>query len=149
MSGVVQTLRSFSWAFFPGYEYEKSVCACEPWLLHVRPQNHGRVWVEKEPKAYLMLISVHLLLWSGTPCTRLGCSKHTLLRHVQFVVHQHPQALLLWAALHPFSTQAASVCGVALTQVQHLSLGLVDLHKVHMDQHLQPDQVSLNERWGT
>lgn len=79
---------------------EKSVCACEPWLLHARPQNHRRVWLGKDLKAYLKLISFRLLLWAGTPCTRVDCSKHTLLGHVQFVVHQHPQVLLLCAALH-------------------------------------------------
>ncbi|PKU46776.1 hypothetical protein llap_2935 [Limosa lapponica baueri] len=42
------------------------------------------------------------------------------------------QVLLLRAALQPFSAQPVFVPGIALTQVQDLALGLVELHEVHM-----------------
>jgi len=46
------------------------------------------------------------------------------------VISQHPQVLLLRAALHPFSTQPVFVLGIASTHIQHLALGLVELHEV-------------------
>ena len=57
----------------------------------------------------------------------LGC-KHTLLAHVELLVNQHPQVLLLRAALNPFSTQPVFVLGIVLNQVQDLALGFVELH---------------------
>ena len=50
----------------------------------------------------------------------LGCER-TLLGHVELLIHQHPQALLLRAALNPFSAQAVSVFVTALTHVQGTS----------------------------
>lgn len=127
---AVQILGAFLRAFFLTRS-EQSVCACDPWLLHARAQNHRRVWVGKDPKADLQLISFHLLLWAlwVAPSTHCWVMSNFL----------DPQALLLWAVpLH----------GAALTQVQQLSLGL-DLHKAHMGQHLQPDQVPLSGRGVT
>ena len=60
----------------------------------------------------------------------LGC-KHTKLAH-KHIIKQQSQVLLLWAALNPLITQPVFVLGVALTQMQHLALGLVDLHEVHL-----------------
>ncbi|KAK4818029.1 hypothetical protein QYF61_004153 [Mycteria americana] len=60
----------------------------------------------------------------------LGC-KRTLLGHVELLISQHPQVLLLRAALNPFSSQLVFVLGIAPTHVQDLALGLVELHEVH------------------
>jgi len=48
------------------------------------------------------------------------------------------------AALKPFSAQPVSVLGIALTQVQDLLLGLVELHDVGMGPPLKPVQVLLD-----
>ncbi|KAK4823520.1 hypothetical protein QYF61_003029 [Mycteria americana] len=61
----------------------------------------------------------------------LGC-KHTLPGHVELLINQHTQVLLLRAALNPFSAQTVFVLGIAPTHVQDLALGLVDLHEVCM-----------------
>jgi len=47
------------------------------------------------------------------------------LAHVQLLIHQHPQVLLLRAVLNPFIPQPVLIPGVALTQMQDLALGLV------------------------
>jgi len=64
--------------------------------------------------------------------------------HDDSFINQHSQILLLRAALKPFSTQPVYVLGIALTQVQDLALGLVELHEVGMDPHLKPVQVPLD-----
>jgi len=46
----------------------------------------------------------------------LGCER-TLFGHVELLIHQHPQALLLRAALNPFIPQPVMIPGVAPTQV--------------------------------
>ena len=58
--------------------------------------------------------------------------------HMGFLVNQDPQVLLLRAALNVFSTQPVSVLGVALTHVQDLALGLVELHEVQIGPSLKP-----------
>ncbi|PKU42315.1 rna-directed dna polymerase from mobile element jockey-like [Limosa lapponica baueri] len=73
----------------------------------------------------------------------LGC-QHTMLAHVELLVHRHPQVLLLRAALNPFCTQPVFVSGIAMSQVQDLALGLVELHEVHMGSLLKPVQVPLD-----
>jgi len=54
----------------------------------------------------------------------LGCRRASLAR-VELLVHQHPQVLLLRAALEPLSVQPVLVFGIALTHVQAPALGLV------------------------
>ncbi|KAK4828488.1 hypothetical protein QYF61_026759 [Mycteria americana] len=73
----------------------------------------------------------------------LGC-KCTLLGHVEFLINQHPQVLLLRAALNPFSAQHVFVLGIVLTHVQDLALGLVELHKVRRGPPLKPVKVPLD-----
>ena len=73
----------------------------------------------------------------------LGCERK-LPGHVELLVNQHPKVLLLRAALTSFSTQPVFVLGIALTHVQDLALGLVELHEVHMGPPLQPVQVPLD-----
>ena len=63
----------------------------------------------------------------------LGC-KHTLLAHVELLIHQHPQILLLRAALNPFPALPVFVLGIAPAQVQDLALGLdlfLNSHSIH------------------
>ncbi|KAK4818497.1 hypothetical protein QYF61_014227 [Mycteria americana] len=73
----------------------------------------------------------------------LGC-KWTLPGHVELLINQHPQVLLLRAALNPFSAQPVFVLGIAATHVQDLALGLVELHEVHMGPPLKPVKVPLD-----
>jgi len=73
----------------------------------------------------------------------LGC-KYTLPAHVELLIHQYPQVLLLRAALEPLSSQPLFVFEVAPTHVQDLALGLVELHVVHAGPPLQPVKVPLN-----
>ena len=48
------------------------------------------------------------------------------------------------AVLKPFSAQTVSVLETALTQVQDLALGIVELHEVGMGSLLKPVQVPLD-----
>ncbi|KAK4810951.1 hypothetical protein QYF61_013359 [Mycteria americana] len=73
----------------------------------------------------------------------LGC-EYTLLAHVQLFIHQYPQVLLCRAVLNPFIPQSVLIMGIALTQVQALALGLVELHEGHMGPLLKPVQVPLD-----
>ncbi|KAK4816734.1 hypothetical protein QYF61_022286 [Mycteria americana] len=73
----------------------------------------------------------------------LGCER-TLPAHVQLFIHQYPQILLHRAALNPFIPQSVLILGVALTQVQDLTLGLVEPHEVHMGPLLNPVKIPLN-----
>ena len=72
----------------------------------------------------------------------LGCER-TLAAHVESFMNQDPQILLLRVALNPFSTQPVFVLGIALTQVQDLALGLVELHRVGLGPALSSVQVPL------
>jgi len=62
---------------------------------------------------------------------RLGC-QHTLLGPAELLITQHPEVLLLRAALSPFSAQPVFVLGIAPTHGQDLALGLVELRDVRM-----------------
>ncbi|KAK4828770.1 hypothetical protein QYF61_000795 [Mycteria americana] len=73
----------------------------------------------------------------------LGC-KRMLPGHVELLINQHPQVLLLRAALNPFSTQPVFVLGIAWTQVQDPALGLVEPHEVHTGSPLKPVKVPLD-----
>ncbi|KAK4823457.1 hypothetical protein QYF61_002293 [Mycteria americana] len=57
----------------------------------------------------------------------LGC-KRTLPGHVELLINQHPEVLLLRATLNPFSAQPVFVLGIAPTHVQDLALGLCEVH---------------------
>lgn len=48
------------------------------------------------------------------------------------VTHLHPEVLLSRGALNPFIPQPVLILGVTLAQVQHLTLGLVEPHEIHM-----------------
>ncbi|KAJ7411115.1 hypothetical protein BTVI_51132 [Pitangus sulphuratus] len=73
----------------------------------------------------------------------LGC-KRTLPAHVQPLIHQHPLVLLSRASLDLVIPQPGLIPGVALTQVQHLALGLVKLHEIPMGPLLELVQVPLD-----
>jgi len=66
----------------------------------------------------------------------LGCQR-ALPAHVELLSHQHPQELLLRAALEPPSAQPVLVLAIALTHGQDLALGLVEPHAVHAGPPLQ------------
>ena len=68
----------------------------------------------------------------------------TLVVHVQLLISQHPQVLLGMTALNPFISQPVLVSGVALTQVQDPTLGLVEPREVHMGRLLKHVQVPLD-----
>ena len=68
-----------------------------------------------------------------------------LLGHVELLINQHPQVLLLRAALNPFSAQPVFVLGIALTHVQDLAHGLVEPHEVRTGPALKPVQVPLDD----
>jgi len=53
----------------------------------------------------------------------LQSCKHTLLAHVQLLIHQDPQVLLVRAAVNEFFSQFILVSGM-----QHIALGLVKSH---------------------
>lgn len=48
---------------------------------------------------------------------------------VQFFLHLNPQVVLCRAAFNKFS-QSVLISGIALTLIQHLSLGLIETHEV-------------------
>ena len=73
----------------------------------------------------------------------LGC-EHRLLGRVELLILQYTKVLLGRAALNPFSTQPVFVLGIALTHVQDLALGLVELHEVHMSPLFEPVRVPLD-----
>ena len=59
----------------------------------------------------------------------LGC-ECTLPGHAKPLINQHSQVLLVRAALNPYFAQPVFVLGIASTHIQHLALGLVELHEV-------------------
>ncbi|KAK4821962.1 hypothetical protein QYF61_004966 [Mycteria americana] len=73
----------------------------------------------------------------------LGC-RRTLPGHVELLINQHPQVLLLRAALNPFSAQPVFVLGIAPTHVQDLALGLAELHEVHTGPPLKLVEIPLD-----
>ena len=68
----------------------------------------------------------------------------TLQGHVELLVNQHTQVLLLRASLILFSAQPVFVLEVALTHMQDLALGLVDLYEICMGPPLKPVQLLLD-----
>lgn len=72
----------------------------------------------------------------------LGC-KFTLLLHVEFLVNQHLQVLLIGAAFNQFSAQTVSLLEIALAQMQDLVRGLVEPHTVHIGPAIKPVWVLL------
>ena len=77
-------------------------------------------------------------IWSLLAC------EHTFPGHVDFLINQQPQVLLLRAALNPFSTQPVSVLGIVLTHLQDLAFGLVGLYEVCTGPPLEPVKVPLH-----
>ncbi|KAK4818782.1 hypothetical protein QYF61_019128, partial [Mycteria americana] len=73
----------------------------------------------------------------------VGC-KCTLPGHVELLINQHAQVLLLRAALNPFSTQPVFVLWIVPTHAQDLALGLAELHEVRTGPPLKPVNVPLD-----
>ncbi|PKU42653.1 hypothetical protein llap_7045 [Limosa lapponica baueri] len=73
----------------------------------------------------------------------LGC-RCALLAHVELLINQHPQALLLTVLLNSSSTQPVFVLGIAMSCTwQDAELGLAELQEVRMGPPLKPLQVPL------
>ncbi|KAK4831109.1 hypothetical protein QYF61_015412 [Mycteria americana] len=70
---------------------------------------------------------------------RLG----TLLAHIQPAVNKHPQVLFLQAAFQPLFPKPVVLHGVAVAQVQDLTLGLVEPYTIDHGPSIQPVQVPL------
>ncbi|KAK4831064.1 hypothetical protein QYF61_015121 [Mycteria americana] len=70
---------------------------------------------------------------------RLG----TLLAHIQAAVNQHAQVLFCLAAFQPLLPKPVALRGVAVTQLQNPSLGLVKPHTIDLGPSIQPVQVPL------
>lgn len=73
----------------------------------------------------------HTAFDAAQDTTDLLACKHTLLAHVQLFSYQNCQVILGRAALSDFS-QSALTPAIAMTQVWHLAVWLVELHKVLM-----------------
>ncbi|KAK4821026.1 hypothetical protein QYF61_012112 [Mycteria americana] len=67
----------------------------------------------------------------------------TLLAHIQLAVDQHPQVLFHRAAFQPLFPKPVALHGVAVTQVQDLTLSLVEPHTIGPSPSIQPVQVPL------
>jgi len=63
--------------------------------------------------------------------------------HVELLTNQHPQVLHS-STLNPFSTQPVLLLEIALTHMQDLALGVVELHEVDTGLFLQPAKVPLD-----
>jgi len=50
--------------------------------------------------------------------------------HVELLINQYPQVLLLRAALNSFSAQPLFGLGITPTHMEDLAFGLVELHEV-------------------
>jgi len=80
-----------------------------------------------------------------SPCAHAAgdAAQGTLMGHVELLVSQHPQVLLLRAALDPLSAQPVVVLGIAPTRVQDLALGLVELHEQCREQFCNQVEISV------
>ncbi|KAK4821248.1 hypothetical protein QYF61_016547 [Mycteria americana] len=67
----------------------------------------------------------------------------TLLAHIQAAVNQHPQVLLCRAAFQPLFPKPVALHGVAVAQVQDLTLGLVEPHTIDLGPSIQPVRIPL------
>jgi len=63
---------------------------------------------------------------------------------VQLCIHHYPQVLLGRVALKPLIPQPVLILGVTPTQMQDLTLSLVEPHEVHMGPLLKLVQVPLD-----
>ncbi|KAK4823656.1 hypothetical protein QYF61_005008 [Mycteria americana] len=62
----------------------------------------------------------------------------TLLAHIQAAVNQHPQVLFCWAAFQSLFPKPVALHGVAVAQVQDLTLSLLEPHTVGLGPLIQP-----------
>ena len=66
----------------------------------------------------------------------LGC-KRTVSAHVELLISEHSHVLLR-ATPNSFSTQPLLLLGITPSHVQHLALGIVELHEVPTSPSLRP-----------
>lgn len=67
-----------------------------------------------------------------------------LLAYFKFSIHQYTQVLLFMVVLNPFILQFLQMFRISLMQMQHLTLSLVELHKVHMGLLLKTIKIPLD-----
>ncbi|KAK4828429.1 LOW QUALITY PROTEIN: hypothetical protein QYF61_026525 [Mycteria americana] len=67
----------------------------------------------------------------------------TLLAHIQAAVNQYQQVLFSRAAFQPLFPKPVALHGVVVTQVQDLTLGLVEPHTIGLSPSVQPVQIPL------
>ncbi|KAK4806930.1 hypothetical protein QYF61_012651 [Mycteria americana] len=79
---------------------------------------------------------------SDTSQDAIGFLGHlgTLLAHIQAAVNQHPQVLFCLAAFQPLFPKPVALHGVAVAQVQDLTLSLVEPHTIGLGPSIQPVQ---------
>ncbi|KAK4807108.1 hypothetical protein QYF61_018449 [Mycteria americana] len=65
----------------------------------------------------------------------------TLLAHMQPAADQHPQVLFCQAAFQPLFPKPVALHGVVVTQVQDLTLSLVEPHTIVLSPSIQPVQI--------
>jgi len=82
---------------------------------------------------------------SDTSQDAVGLLGHlaTLLAHVQPALDQHIQVLFCLGACQPLFPKPVTLCGVVVTQVQDLALGLVEPHTIGLGPSIQPVQIPL------
>ena len=79
-----------------------------------------------------------LLLMQPRKALAFWAAEH-IVSHIETFIKQHPQILLLRAALKPFSAHPGFELGIALTQVHNFFLVFLQLHKVGMGSLPKPD----------
>ncbi|KAK4825891.1 hypothetical protein QYF61_003247 [Mycteria americana] len=82
---------------------------------------------------------------SDTSQDAIGLLGHrgTLLAHIQPAIDQHSQVLFCLAAFQPLFPKPVAMHGVMVTQVQDLTLSLVEPHTIDLGPSIQPVQVPL------
>ncbi|PKU39437.1 pol- hypothetical protein [Limosa lapponica baueri] len=108
--------------FVNAYKYLKGY----GWLPEHIVNSYWAYHQHKSPDPFLQIctpVSYHLVDTYIQEYTIPG-SKCTL--HIQLFIHQYPQA-----ALNPFILQFVLILEIALTQMQNLTLDIIELHEVH------------------
>lgn len=88
---------------------------------------------------------VHFLSAVQDKADFLGC-KYMLLAHDLVFVHsEYSQILILGDNHNPLIPQSVWIFRIDPTQMQHLAIGLLTFHEVHMNSLLEPVQIPLDD----
>lgn len=109
----------------------------QKWRQHLQVGSHLSRTEGQNPPS-LTALAVGSSQYMGAS----GLSVH-IVNPVELLIYQHSQILFPRAAPCSFFAQPMFVLGIALTHMQDLGLGLVELRKVHTDPLLQPVQIPL------